>query len=550
MKKYVVIALCLGLLAACSKVPGPAASGGTDASPGSARNATTIPHELRIGDNLDFNSLNPHLDSALSVNSIASMTMAYLLRSDEHNRPVPELATQVPTQANGGISKDGKTITWHLRRGVKWSDGVPFTADDVVFSTHVVLNPANNEIGRDGWNLITKMDEPDKYTVVFHLTKPYSAYFPVFFGTGGANPCILPKHILGNLPNINSAPYNSLPVGIGPFKVVKWVRSDHVELDANPLYWRGMPKLHKVIYRIIPDRNTLLTQLQTGEIDLWPFVGAGYYDRVRSLPHVNVIKKPNYLYAHIDFNLSRAIFKNDLPLRQALRMAIDRKTIQAKVNHGTGIVQEGMETPVSPMFVNLPLVPFDLAKANALLDADGWKRGPDGVRVKAGRRLSLEFVLALGNPDYDQLVELIRSTWKQIGVVLDVKRYESALYFAPIQSGGIMYSGKFDVAFFSWSLDPTGDLANLFACTQIPPNGQNDPRYCNPAADALMAKVKVTYDEAERKKYVTQVVTIVDRDVPTVVMYIWDGIYAHNSDLHGWHPNQVSPFDDMMNVDI
>lgn len=550
MNKLLVFALSACLLAACSKVPSQSTSGGADSSPATARNATTIPHELRIGDNLDFSSLNPHLDSELSVNSIASMTMAYLLKSDEHNRPVPELATEVPTQANGGISKDGKTITWHLRHDAKWSDGVPFTADDVVFSTHVVLNPANNEIGRDGWNLITKMDEPDKYTVVFHLSKPYAAYFPVFFGTGGANPCILPKHILAKLPNINTAPYNSLPVGIGPFKVVKWVRGDHVELDANPLYFRGAPKLQKVIYRIVPDRNTLLTLLQTGEIDLWPFVGSGYYDRVKALPHVDVIKSPNYLYAHLDFNLSRPIFKTDLPLREALRLAVDRKTIQQKVNHGTGIVQEGVETPVSPVFNDLPLVPFTIAKANALLDADGWKRGADGVRVKNGRRLNLEFALGAGNPDYDQLVELIRSTWKQIGVTLDVKRYQSALFFAPIQSGGIMYSGKFDVVFFSWSLDPTGDLSSLFECNQFPPNGQNDIHYCNPSADALMEKVKITYDEAQRKVFVGQVERTVDRDVPTIVMYIWDGIYAHNSDLKNWHPNQTAPFDDMMNVDI
>ncbi len=124
---------------------------------------------------------------------------------------------------NGGVSKDGLTITWHLRHGVKWSDGAPFDADDVVFSTNAVNNPANNEVGRDGWDLITKIDEPDKYTVVYHLKKPYSGYLPSFFGSAGANPCILPKHILGNLPNINTAPYNAKPIGIGPFRYVEWV---------------------------------------------------------------------------------------------------------------------------------------------------------------------------------------------------------------------------------------------------------------------------------------------------------------------------------------
>ncbi|MBV9269635.1 MAG: peptide ABC transporter substrate-binding protein, partial [Candidatus Eremiobacteraeota bacterium] len=103
---------------------------------------------------------------------MASLTMAWLIKWDHDNNPIPELATEVPTQANGGISKDGLTITYHLRKGVKWSDGQPFTADDVIFTTKQILNPANNITTRPGWDRIAKMDEPDKYTVVYHLSKP------------------------------------------------------------------------------------------------------------------------------------------------------------------------------------------------------------------------------------------------------------------------------------------------------------------------------------------------------------------------------------------
>jgi len=544
--KRLIALIAVGVLAAgCTKTT----DVGTSTGASTSKNRGTMPHVLRIGDNQDFTTLNPHLGTATSLNSIASMTMAYLLRADANNRPRPELATEVPTQANGGISKDGLTITWHLRKGVKWSDGQPFDGDDVVFSTKAVLNPANNEVGRDGWDLISKVDESDKYTVVFHLKKAYAPFFPTFFGTGGANPCILPKHILGGLANINEAPYNSLPIGIGPFRVTTWVRSDRVEMEPNPNYWRGRPKLEKVIYKIIPDRNTLLTQLQTGEIDMWVYLGQGYYDRANAISTVHVLHKPDYFYAHLDFNMTHPVLQ-DHAVREALRMALDRKAIWAKVNHGTGLVQEGMETPASPMFKSLPLVPFDIAKANQILDAAGWKRGSGGVRAKNGQRLNLVFALQSGNPDYDQLVELVRSTWQQIGVTLDVHRYTGALFFAPFQQGGIIYSGKFDVVFFSWGLDPSGDLSNLFESNQIPPEGENDPRYKNPAADALMEKVKVTYDVAQRKVLVGDVMDALDRDIPTVVMYVRDGIFAYNTDLTNWKPNQISPFDDMMNVDI
>ena len=200
---------------------------------------------------------------------MASMTMAWLVKWDEHNNPYPELATEIPTKANGGISKDGLTITYHLRKGVKWSDGVPFDADDVVFTTKVILNPATNEVGRLGWDQITKIDEPDKYTVVYHMKKQYSPFVETFFSTVGANPCILPKHLLDKLPNINNAPYNALPVGIGPFKYARWDRAEQIELVANPLYFRGRPKLDKIVMKLIPDRNTMLSQLQAHEIDMW-----------------------------------------------------------------------------------------------------------------------------------------------------------------------------------------------------------------------------------------------------------------------------------------
>ena len=269
MKRACTLALVLAV-SACSKVGAPSSEPGSGSAAG-AKNSFTIAHTLRIGDVQDITTLNPHIGTATSLGNLSELTMAYLVRYDAHNRPVPELATQVPTQADGGVSKDGLTITWHIRKGVKWSDGQPFDADDVVWSTNAVNNPANNEVGRDGWDLITKIDEPDKYTVIYHLKKPYSPFLPSFFGSAGANPCLLPKHLLAKLPNFNNADYNSKPVGIGPYRYVKWIRGDHIDLEANPYYWRGQPKIKKIVYRFIPDRNTLLTQLTTGEIDMWPY---------------------------------------------------------------------------------------------------------------------------------------------------------------------------------------------------------------------------------------------------------------------------------------
>ncbi len=508
------------------------------------------PHVLVYADGQNFTTLNPHLYTATSLLNLSELTMAYLVRWDRHNKPIPELATVVPTQANGGISRDGKTITWHLRRGVKWSDGAPFDADDVVFSTKAVLNPKNNEVGRDGWDLIEKIDQPDRYTVVFHLKKPFASYVPIFFTSAGANPCILPKHILGNLPDINTAPYNAKPVGIGPFRYVSWKRGDSIELEANPYYWRGKPKLERIIYKQIPDRNTLLAQLETGEIDFWPFVGLGFYDRVKAIPGHIVFAPVGYYYAHIDFNTQRPLLR-DVRVRRALRYALDRKALLEKAYHGAGILQETMISPENPAYRPFPQIPHDPAKANALLDEAGWElRGRDGIRIKNGKRLSLDYAVYTGAPDTDTMIELIRGMWKRIGVEIVVHHYDTGLFFALAENGGIVYGGKFDVTNFSWGGDPIGDISGQYGCAFIPPNGQNTPRWCDERFDADMAHFKELYEPKARQPYLDDAIArIIDRS-PTIVTFVIRDIFAYSRAMTGFHPNALSPFDDFMNVDI
>ncbi|MFN2459809.1 MAG: peptide ABC transporter substrate-binding protein [Candidatus Velthaea sp.] len=550
LPKTFALIVAAGLLAACSRVPDAASAGAGNAatvpSPG-ARHAYTRPHELRYATAEDISGLNPHLVTQGVVFYMASLTMAWLVKTGPDSKPVPELATEVPTLANGGVSRDGRTITYHLRKDAKWSDGTPFTAGDVVFSVKTILNPATNEVGRDGWDLITKMDEPDQHTVVLHLKKKYSPYAVTFFSSAGANPCVLPKHLLEKLSNINNAEYNALPVGIGPFKYASWKRGDAVEMVPDPLYFRGQPKLRKITFKIVPDRNTVLTQLTTHEIDLWTPISASFYDRVKTLAGVNVVRRPAFQYNHMDFNTSHPIV-SDRRVRAALRYGMDRDQIRVKIRHGLGRLSDNIFGPNHPAYHPIPVAPFDLARGKALLEEAGWKPGPDGVRVKNATRLALVVATSSGTPDTDQQIELIRATWKQLGVELTVRRYLSALMFA--QPSGVVYSGKFDVIFFAWTLDSFGDLSQLYGCAAMPPHGQNDSRWCNPRADAAMHAFKEEYDEAKRNPYDYAVTDEIARDVPIVVLDVRDDIYAYNTDMHGWHPNPVAPFDDFMNVDI
>ncbi len=545
------IARTFALLAAAVAVAGCTKVGtGPATGEGGGRHPYTRPHEVRFAVGTDIQGLNPLTHASGYEMYLAQLCMAYLIKTDAHgDATVPELITEIPSQKNGGISADGKAITWHLRHGVKWSDGAPFDADDVVFTTNQVNNPANNVVSRDGWDQIARVDEPDKYTVVYHLKKPYSSFAVTFFSTGGANPSVLPQHLLRGLKNLNDAPYNALPVGIGPFKYTAWKRGDSVEMVANPAYFRGTPKLAKIAFKIIPDRNTTLAQMRTHELDLWLPISPHFYPQATAIAGIKGLSKPGYFFDHLDFNLSRPILK-DRAVREALRYAVDRKTINDKVQNGLYVLTESPVTPASKFYDPIPLVPFDLAKANAILDAAGWKRGADGIRAKDGARLSLTFASSAGSPDTDTIIEIVRSGWKQLGVDFSVKRYLSSQFFAPVAEGGIIYGGKFDVVFFAWGSDTNEDMSNLYACYRFPPDGQNDPRWCDPAATAAMDRAKTTYDQAKRAPDLKYVQEAVYNAIPTIVLDARKELFAYNDDLKGWNPNPISPFDDMLNVDI
>ena len=529
--------------AGCSKA-------GSSGAPGGEVNAWTKPHVLRFANAEDINTLNPMFSQELTVSYLSSMTAAFLVKWDHDNKPYPELATAVPTRANGLISKDGLTITYHLRKGLRWSDGRPLTADDVVWTYHAIMNPANNVESREGWNDITSVGEPNKTTVVFHLREPYSPFVVTFFSSAGGNPSILPEHLLAKYPNINTVPFNSLPVGAGPFMYKEWLRGQKVILVPNPYYFRGQPKLQEVDFEIIPSRDTILTELAAHNLDLWAHVGGTYLARMDELSGYAKLTQPAYQWTHLDFGPFTPAFKDPV-VRHAMELAIDRNQIIDKEERGYGYMQEGVAPRTAPYYdPGIALVPFDIARANKLLEQDGWTMGPGGVREKNGMKLDFTFVLPIGTQNVEDIVELMRVNWKKIGVAITIKKYSAPQLFAPYADGGIIYNGKFDLILFNWVDDPIGDFSFVYACNQIPPLGQNDLHWCNPKADAAIHALYTHYDQAQRNADDRILFEELAQDRPQVTLQGVEEGYIYNKDLKGFDPNGVSPFDGMMNVDI
>ncbi len=531
MKRRVLALLCAALLAGCTQT----GSGSTEPTAG-ARHSWTVPNVLRIASLSDPDTLSP-LVGEFQVDVDLSMFWAgYLFNYNDRNELVPELATVVPTVANGGVSRDGLTITYHLRRGVLWQDGAPFDADDVVFTWHAVMNPNNDTQTRTGYDLISRIDEPDKFTAIVHLRKPFSPFVNSFFTMSSTPYPVYPKHLLAKYHDLNQIPYNSKPVGTGPFIVSEWHRGQTLRMIANPHYWRGKPKLDEVDYRAIPDENTLTTSVRTHEVDLWYNASATNFPTASNIPGTRVVLTPFTQYSTLGFNAQRPILR-ELAVRRALTMATDRKRIIDLVTYGVNIPGDADQPAFSwahnPKLVSLP---FDPARARVTLDAAGWKVGPDGIRVKNGQRLQLEYAVTSGNAIGNRVAVLLQSAWKTVGVELEVKTYASALMFANYGAGGIIQSGKFDVHASSWANGIDPDDATSVMCDTFPPKGQNAERYCDPQIDAQERIALTSVDVATRARAYARIQQLLVDDAPSITMWFFRRFDIANVDLKGYRP--------------
>ena len=530
MRRLAFCALALALaLPACTR-------GDTGSAGAGGRHPWTKPGLLRMASLVDPDSLNPLLSTSQVSVDLSMFWAGYLFNYDDSNRLVPELAAAVPTLANGGISRDGRTITYRLRRGVSWQDGAPFSADDVVFTWRAVMNRDNNVQTRVGYDLVRSIDEPDRYTAVVHLTRPFAPFVNTFFTMGSTPYPVLPKHVLAKYHDLNRVAYNSAPLGTGPFRVLEWHRGQTLRMVANPHYWRGAPKLAEVDYRVIPDGNTLVTGMRTHEIDMWYNAQATLYPTASKIPGTRAVLTPFTQYSQIGFNSTRPVVA-DPRVRRALAYATDRKRMIDLVTYGVQMLGDGDQPPSSWAHdPHLASLAYDPARARALLDAAGWRPGPDGVRVKNGQRLRLEVVTTTGNSVGDRLSVLLQAAWRTVGAEVEVKPYASALMFANAASGGIIQSGKFDVEFSSWvnGIDP--DDSTLLMCDQVPPNGQNLFRFCNRELDAAERIALSTNDQAARARQYARIQAIMVDQVPFITSWFWRRFDVVSDDLHGYRP--------------
>jgi peptide/nickel transport system substrate-binding protein len=539
--KAVCVLSALALAGAgCSKV----SNGG---GPAGSRHAWTQPGIFRFSEAADPKNLNPVLDSGTPTLDLSMFIFSWTIRYDSKGHPVADALREIPSIANGDVSPDGLTLKYKLRPNLKWQDGVPLTCNDLKFTWQVVMNSHNNVVTTDGYKSIGSIDCSDPSVAVIHMKKLYAPFLQQLWSENGNAP-ILPAHILAKYNDdkgsFNTAPFNSLPVGSGPFKVVAWNRGQDVRMVANPFFYLGKPKLNEVIYKILPDENTMQTQVQTHEIDMlaigsamkWP-----QYERLAADPANGLIAKRvnSFLFSHVDFNLRHPIV-NDRNVRVALAYATNRQEIIAKILHGSAVPAQTDQHPLlSWAYTNdVTHYPYDPQKARATFDADGWKVGPGGIRMKNGERLEFTMSTQTESNYGKALQTFLQREWRDVGVQADIKNYPTSEFFDN-SANGILQGGHYDVASFSWIGAADPDDSAIYSAANMAPHGQNAMFWNSSVATAAMNDALATIDQTRRKRDYAIVQQQLTRDVPTIIINFARVPYVYSTDLKGFDPSPV-----------
>ncbi len=495
---------------------------------------------LSIALNINPAQLNPILSQNTIEEFVDGLMFNMLVSQDGQHRQVPDLATVVPTTQNGGISRDGLTLTYRLRHNVKWHDGAPFTSKDVKFTWKAITNPANNVLSRRGYDQVSAVDTPDDYTVIFHMKKMFAPAIDTIFGESDTPYYVLPQHLLAKYPNLNQIPFDSAPVGTGAYKFARWERGDRIVLTANPGYFKGAPKIKQLTLPIILDDNTEVAQLRSHELDVGIEIPSTAYRDLQDAAGVvrQLVDAP--YFAAIEFNTSRAPL-DDVRVRRALVMGLDRAGITRSDSYGTATVATADLSPYYWAFDRaLRPTPYDPVAARALLETAGWRAGADGIRTRDGYRLSLQLVYGQGSSLSRAVGAQLQQMYRAIGVDVSIKTYDFATLYAAAESGGILNGGKFDLALYPWISGADPDNSSQWMCAAIPPAGNNITRYCSADMDAAQRLALSTFDRATRMKAYATIESLLLRDAPAAFLYYRRTPYARVPDLQEFTPNGIT----------
>jgi peptide/nickel transport system substrate-binding protein len=476
-----------------------------------------------------------------------------------------QLARQLPTRLNGGISPDGLTVTWKLRDHIMWSDGEPFTSDDVLFTYEALHHPSNRLAHGTGVDLIDSVETPDDYTVILHYREPSANIWGQFGGRGVG---IFPRHACGDPGWMAGWQCNTQPIGTGPFVLQSWEEGKQLVFARNPRYWQtGRPFLDRIVFPIVDDDVLRSDLLRDGDADINLWVTAAQLKVLQKVAGVRLITLPSRWLLRIAFNLSQPPANSDKPtatatpataaphfvladprVRQALDMAIDRQSLIKDAFGGQGQVATN---ELYRGWINCPNIsetPYNPEGARTLLAEAGWLPGKKGILTAQGTpyapdgtRLALRLV---ANDAWDALAkaqQLVAKMWKGIGVQVTTDLAGPGDLWGDWQEGGLEVRGQFEADLWDDGYpgaDPTDYLIWRYASWSIPSmadggRGGNVMRFVNPQVDQLLQQALTQVDPLERRPTLCQVAGILAEQRPMLYLIYFSETYAFSPHLQG-----------------
>jgi peptide/nickel transport system substrate-binding protein len=499
--------ILLALLTACTRASG----------------SWGVPGEVRIGYLGTIYTLDPLIAFGQRLIDLTQLYTQPLVGVGTDSRAIPVLCTQIPSVKNGGISRDGLTITYHLRH-VRFADGVPFTSRDVAFTYRAILDPRNPVTEAAPYRRIAALETPDPYTVRIRLRAPWSGAVYELFAASDYIFGILPAHAFHNDTDLSHAvAWNDRPFGTGPFVVTEWNRGDSVVFEPNQFAWQK-PKLQRIIVKMIADENTAYIALLTHAIDFTD-ITFDQAEQAKHEPGIALVPIPRNNVDSVEIQTEHV---PDVQIRRAIAYAIDREAIARDIYHGESALATTEIPTLFPQHdASIKPLPYDPARARALL---------------AGRHLTLHISFNLSENTYKSVATLVQADLRAVGFDAQLKGATPSLLYAPPEQGGVLYDGRFDLEIGGWygGLDP--EASAYLTCANRAPHGPNVARWCDAQYDAAFYAQQRILDPVARTKQFWIMQRRVAAELPIIVLVERTEFEAVNPALRGFAPNMLYNF--------
>jgi peptide/nickel transport system substrate-binding protein len=506
-------------LSACNEVGGTADDGAARVASKPAYGDTLV--EATLG---DVSSLIPNITSDGPSHEVGGLIYNGLVTSDRDLNIVGEMAK------SWDFTPDCRQLTFTLRDNIKWHDGTPFTADDVVFTYHAMVHPKTPTAYKEDFRAVERIEAVDPLTVRIAYARPYAKALQSW------SMWMLPKHLLARYVEegrLREAPQNrNMPIGTGPYRFREWRPGEKVVLTANPDYFEGRPFISRIVYRVIPSQATIFLELKAKGVDTANLTALQYTRQTRYPAFDKAYHKyryPSATYTYFGFNLKDPRFA-DVRVRQAFAHAINKQALIDGVLYGLGREATGPYKPGTWVYnPNVKRYPYDLERARQLLAQAGWtERNADGLLVKDGKPFTFTLMTNQGNDERKKVAEIIQASLKELGVGVDIRILEWASFIKEY-----VKKRRFEAIVLGWGIGQDPDQYEIWHSSKTGPDDLNTISYANHEVDGLLERGRSSCFETERKKSYDRLQEILAQEQPIIFLYFRDSLPAVAARVRG-----------------